>query len=169
MVAKNTRTDRDETLSSLYRHPGGRALEPGRLARLLARARAGSLDRALIAGADPAGSRQLAARAAALTSPRVRALTADGLERLLQAAQGPPSRRRVLPRRDPVLASASELRELATRLREPAPLYARGVAIAGELLTDGSGPVYLGDRQSLALKLHEARAALAGQDMAVPA
>jgi hypothetical protein len=140
-----------------------RTLEPGRVARLLARVRAGSLDDALIAGADPADSRQLAARAFELTSRRFRTSLADGLERLLQAAQGPPSPRRVLPRRSTALANACELRELAALLRGASPLYARGVAVLDRLLIDGSGPAYVGDAEALARRLRESRAAMVGE------
>jgi hypothetical protein len=63
-----------------------RTLEPGLLARLMARVLSGSLDRALIAGCDPAGSPRLAARAAALTELRSRAAIGEGLELLLETA-----------------------------------------------------------------------------------
>src|SRR5271166_1127413 len=111
MVPQKIDLDGQESFPFDYDRATARALEPGRLARLLARARSASLDDALIAGADPAGSRQLAARALRLTSPRFRTSLADALERLLQAAQGPPSRRRVCPRRRTALANAPELLE----------------------------------------------------------
>ncbi len=144
------------------RTPHERPARPGRLARVAAHARAGSLDRALIAGADPARSPQLAARAALLTAPRTRALIAGGLEGLVQAARGPRGRWSAVSAGAPLLASAAELLELAALLRGDAPLYARGVAMLDELLTDGTGPAYHGERDQLARVLREARAALAG-------
>ncbi len=136
--------------------------DPGRLARLTARVRAHSLDRELIAGADPAGSPQLAARAAQLTSARTRAQIAAGLERLVEVAQGPQRRWSAVSPHGPALANAATLRELAALLREDAPLYARGVAILDRLLSDGSGPAYRGSLEQLAGALGEARAAVDG-------
>lgn len=138
--------------------------EPGSWARLASRARAASLDGALVAGADPAGSQQLAARALTLTSRRFRTALAADLERLVSAAQAPPSRLRVRPRRDAVLANASELRELAALLRGASPLDAPGLAALELLLIDGSGPAYVGDSTALARRLADARAKMAGSD-----
>jgi hypothetical protein len=157
--------DRSITAASfvdVYDRVGSRTIEPGRWARVAARVRCHALDRALIAGADPAGSPQLATRAARLTSPPSRASLADGLERLLQAAQEPAGRWRVLPRRAAVLDNAEELRALASVLRGNRPLYARGIAMLDQLLSDGSGPAYVGDRDALACRLRDVRAALAG-------
>jgi hypothetical protein len=139
--------------------------ERGRLARLLARAHAARLDEALIGAADPARSPQLAARAAHLTGRRSRAAIADGLERLLQAAEGPRGHTGVLARAGHVLANGDLLHELAGELRGTAPLYAQGIAIVNRLLTDGTGPAYLGDRQRLARRLCEARAAMRGAEI----
>lgn len=145
-----------------YEQLVARSFGPGPLARMAARVHSQSLDRALIAGADPSGSPQLAARAAQLTSPRTRSLIAEGLERLLRAAQGPQKRWWAASRRGQLLANASRLHELASVLDGDAPLYARGIAMLNQLLTDGTGPAYLGDSQSLARRLDEARAALDG-------
>jgi hypothetical protein len=131
--------------------------------RLLARLRAPVLDRALLAGADPTESRQLAARAQALTSPRSRAATADGLERWLSAAHGATSARRLLPRRALALDNASEARAIVQLLRGGAPLYARGIALLASLLSDGTGPAYVGDSDVLARLLGEVRATMAGR------
>jgi hypothetical protein len=141
-----------------------RTLEPGRLARLMARVLSGKLDRALIAGCDPAGSPHLAARAAALTELRSRAAIGEGLELLLETAQGTRRRGMVLRRSGHVTANASALRELAAVLRGAAPLYARGIAIAHWLLTDGTGPAYVGGDDALARWLLEARAAIYGRE-----
>jgi hypothetical protein len=139
-----------------------RTLDPSPLARLVARLRACALERALIAGADPAGSPQMAARAAQLTSPRTRAQLAEGLERLLDAAQAPQRRWWALSRRGVVLANAAAIGDLSALLRAETPLYARGVAIVNQLMTDGTGPLHGGRGEELARRLHEARAAMDG-------
>ena len=162
MIPSTVGPHREEDLLLSYGRLARRALKPGRLARLIAQARGGSLDRALIAGFDPAGSRLLAARALTLNSARSRASLASGLERLLEAAQGPPSMRRVRPQRDAVITNAVELRALAAALRGSSPIYARGVAVVDELLSDGTGPAYKGDGEALAGRLAEARAAMNG-------
>jgi hypothetical protein len=162
MLSQEIGTINGESFSAGYERLVARSLGPGRLARMAARVHSHSLDRALIAGADPSGSPQLAARAAQLTSPRTRALIAEGLQRLVRAAQGPQKRWRAASRRGQLLANASRLHELASALASGAPLYARGIAMLNQLLTDGTGPAYLGDGESLARRLDEARTALAG-------
>src|SRR5438552_8076354 len=143
-----------------------RTLEPGLLARLIARLLPGSLDRALIAGRDPAASPRLAARAAKLTEPRFRVAIGEGLERLLETAQSTRRRQSVLHRGGHVVANATALRELSAVLRGTAPLSARGIAIANQLLTDGTGPAYVGGGETLSLALGAARDALDGRDSA---
>lgn len=138
-----------------------RALDPPLSARVAARVFAHRLDRALIAGADPADSPRLAARAAMLTSRSIRGELADGLDRLIATAQLPPPRRKSIPRHSSVLANSKLLRELATTLRGSGPLYAGGIAMLCTLLTDGTGPVYNGtDGRALEGELLRARAAL---------
>ncbi len=134
---------------------------PGALSRLLARSMARRLDGALIAGADPAGSTVLAARAALLTSGRMRESLAGSLHGLLRAAQGPQRRWWALGSRAAVLANASELDALAMLLSSETPLYARGLALLNQLLTDGVGPAYRGDAVALSRALSDARTALA--------
>src|SRR5918911_2150755 len=90
-----------------------RTIEPGWAARVGARLRADALDRALMAGADPAASPQLAARAGWLTSRRTRTALAAGIERALAASREPSSPARVTPRRANVSAQGGELRDLA--------------------------------------------------------
>jgi hypothetical protein len=136
-----------------------RTLTPGLCVRFGARVRAGSLDRALIAGADPASSTLLAARAVALSSPGTRDLIATGLERLIEAACGPQRRWCAVGRGDSILANAPEIRRLVAALRGDAPLKARGVAIVSDLLSDGAGPAYHGRPEDLARRLDEARMA----------
>jgi hypothetical protein len=140
-----------------------RVFRPGASARLRALLRSASLDEALIAGADPAASRPLAARAYTLTSLRFRDALASGLERWLEAADGRTSRQRVLPQRALAVASAPDVREVVATLLGSAPLYARGIASIARLFGDGSGPAYAGDGELLAERLEEARAALSGR------
>jgi hypothetical protein len=133
------------------------------MARFAARLRGRALDRALLAGADPADSMQLAARAAQLTSRPVRGHLAEGLDGLILALDEGPSRRRILPSRSAIRANAAELHALAALLRGPAPLYARGVAMVRELLIDGTGPVYNGaGGAALADRIRDARVAIGG-------
>jgi hypothetical protein len=164
MLPQTLDLDAERALPCADDRAAGRVLRPTLLARLAARMRAGELNRALSGGADPAASCQLAARAMKLTSPSFRVSLADGLERLLATAQGPQRHRRVQPRRSAVLANASELHELASLLSGSAPLYARGIAIADELVSDGTGPAYVGGADALARRLAEARWALSGTD-----
>ena len=135
--------------------------EPGVTARLAARLRRDALDRALIEGADPAATGQLAARVARLTSRSMRREVASGLDHL--ALDGPRAGGRwlVRPSRAAAAANASELHALAARLREPGPLYARGIAMLSRLLTEGTGPAYNDSRGDLlAKRLRDARVAM---------
>ena len=150
------------TFAATYDQLAERTIEPGWTSRIMARLRSRALDRELIAGADPADSTQLAARACKLTSQANRALLATGIERVLSAAMAPPSRAHLAPQRATILAQADQLRELAAQLRGRSPLYAQGLAILGQLLTDGTGPVYRGEPEALGSRLEEARCALAG-------
>jgi hypothetical protein len=139
-----------------------RSLGPAALARIAARLRSSSLDRALIAGADATASAALAARARTLTSRRTRAHIAEGLERSLQLAQGPKRRWSAVSPRSPMLANATAVRELVELLRDDAPLNASGIAILNQLLTDGSGPAYAGQPHTVARRLREASAVMVG-------
>src|SRR5689334_8700415 len=127
-----------------------RTISPRWTARVLARLGARSLDRRLIAGADPAGSTLLAARACRLTSYAHREGLADSLGRLLQNAAHPDHRVAVMPNRRAIERQADELRSYARLLRSGSPLYARGIAMLGRLLADGTGPVYVGPPEMLA-------------------
>ena len=163
IVAQKSGSERDRRMEHLSGWPVDRLLGPGPSARLLARLRAATLDRALLAGVDPAHSSQLAARARALTSPRSRTAAADGLERWLSAADGATSRRHVLPRRALAVSNAAEVREIVELLRGSAPLYARGIALLRSLFSDGTGPAYVGEGDVLPRLLKEVRAAMAGR------
>jgi hypothetical protein len=99
------------------------------------------LDSALAAGADPCDSHVLALRAGQLVDARLRRRLARSLRRAIESGwerRGtgvPVSRAAVVEARPALLALADDLVEL----RAPAP---RGVALALQLLTDGTGPLY---------------------------
>jgi hypothetical protein len=140
-----------------------RPSNPCWMVRLAARLRSRALDQALGDGADPAARPQLAARAATLTTPSMRAEIANGLERLARTGIEPRTPWRVRPFRSAVHANATELHALAALLRGSTPVHARGVALLRTLLTDGTGPAYT-DRQggALARQLRHARTAVGG-------
>ena len=131
-----------------------RLFGPGLRTRLAARVWAASLDRELADGADPAECPQLAARAAYLTCRETRARLARSVERFVTSAELPPGRVTVRPARGGVRANRATMLELAARLRDDAPVYARGVAECRLMLTDGAGPAYLdGHGEALAREL----------------
>ena len=136
------------------------SVRPDIFARIASHLRAGSLERELIAGADPSASKALAARAVTLCSRRTRTELASGLERSLAAARGPQRRWWAVSPHSPLLANAGEVRELTELLRGDEPLRAAGVAMLKRLLTDGSGPAYRGEPQLAARPLREAHAAM---------
>ena len=128
-----------------------RLLGPSVATRVAARLRWGMLDRALMDGADPAASPLIAARTKQLTSVSIRTRIAVGLERLARSTDSPRGRLRILPSRTAILGNRSELLELASMLRSPRPLYARGVAMLNVILTDATGPAYTDRRASLSV------------------
>jgi hypothetical protein len=80
-----------------------------------------------------------------LTKDRTRAKAARGLERALAAAENPKhqSLSAAIPvARTAVLAHRSELAALAEELRSPGPVYAQGVGLVLELLSDADSPLY---------------------------
>ncbi len=162
MLPQGTAYPATESFSIDYARLTGRLLLPSRRARLRARIHADSLERALIAGADPSDSQLLAARAAQLTSRRTRRRIASGLDRLVLASEGPQRRWWAVSRRAPLLANVTAIGELAELLRLDTPLYARGLAIISRLLSDGSGPLYHGGSERIAHELETARAAMGG-------
>jgi hypothetical protein len=161
-VAQKPRPQHVEPADVLRDRPSAK-LEHGVLANVAAHLRAGSLDRALAAGADPGASRQLAARARLLTSRRRRAAAACALERLVRSAQGPHRRWWALSHHNTVLANSSELHALASLLRSERPVYAHGVALLNQLLSNGTGPVYQDGGDELAPLLQRVHAAIEGR------
>jgi hypothetical protein len=158
--------------AAAYDRIADRTIEPRWPARTIARLGAPLLDRMLIEGADPAGSTLLAARACQLTSRAHREELADSLRRVLQDALRADRRTRpplthwmpvyVVPNRGAVKSQAQELQDFVSLLRSRSPLYARGIAMLGRLLSDGTGPVYVGPPRVLARRLGEVRVALNG-------
>jgi len=134
--------------------------ERGRLAlrrlwpwhRVLARCAATRLDRQLAAGASPESSASLAARAIQLTSMTFRRDLATSVRRILAAAGEPPavvpSRAAAAPpprlplSRAQISQLAGPLARLAGYLAAPGPVPVQGVAMASQLLADGTGPLY---------------------------
>jgi hypothetical protein len=122
--------------------------------QVLARGQAARLDRELAAGVSPEARASLAARAARLTSTEFRRDLAASLRRILVAAGepvrpvtaaaslGPARALRVPLRTTRISQSAPLLADLASRLVEPGPVPARGVALVVQLLADGTGPLY---------------------------
>lgn len=140
-----------------------RLFGPGRRTRLAARLWATSLDHELAEGADPAECPQLAARAAYLTCPQTRARLAATIERFVTAAELPTAAGRVHPARGGVRANRTRMLEVAARLREDAPVYARGIAECKLLLSDGAGPAYVdGHGEALGRQLTAVLARLRG-------
>jgi hypothetical protein len=111
--------------------------------RLMARLRAGALDRELARGVAPESCGALTLRARTLIGPSARATLARQLRRVVSDARGGHVwLSRVAVRRPEVLDAADDLDLLATRLAAPGPVDVRGVAQVQLLLTDGTGPLY---------------------------
>jgi len=133
-------------------------METTLVTRAMARLRSRSLDRALIDGADPAGTPLLVAHVARITTRSMRVGIADSLDLLARTDRQATRRWRVRPFRKAARANSIELHALAALLRGRTPLAARGIAMLRTLLTDGTGPLY-SDRDGawLADHLHDAR------------
>jgi len=112
---------------------------------LAARVRAPWLDRDLAAGVATWRSRAHAARALQLTGERHRRAVARALERLIEAADQPNTTfmsAAIPPRREQVSDALASILAVTARLRDGAPVDARGVARLSQLLSDGGGPCY---------------------------
>jgi hypothetical protein len=112
--------------------------------RLLASLRSSSLDRQLASGRHPEASRLLAVRAMKLVSPSTRAALADNWRDLFAQARRPPVARnpRIPLCRDRIIAAEDAARAMLDALSASRPVPARGVAMAGGLLREGTGPLY---------------------------
>jgi hypothetical protein len=119
---------------------------------VLARCAAARLDGELAAGTSPETSTCLAARAIQLTSMRSRRDLATSVRRILAAAEYAPAvtparAAAVAPPRLPLSRAqisqlAGPLARLADYLAAPGPVSVQGVAMASQLLADGTGPLY---------------------------
>jgi hypothetical protein len=139
-------------------------LAPSRLVAVWARLRARRLDENLAEGADPRRSPLLAARAAQLTRPQVRARIAAGLERMALSIDQAPPRFAIAPQRGAVMVNRSRLLEVAATLRGHTPVYAGGIAGARLIVVDGTGPAFTYRRgEGLARQLELAREQLLGR------
>jgi len=111
--------------------------------RLLARFRAGQLDRQLAGGSSPDATIALALRAGILEGMRERRQLARTVRHIIAAAAPDSSARLVVPLcRDRVRASSAELAELIDSLLTPGPVSAQGVAQARALVTEATSPLY---------------------------
>jgi hypothetical protein len=101
-------------------------------------------DERLAAGDDPASSGELSLRAAQLRSPARRIRLASFLDHVVSEAfsERPGFTTQAPVRRADVRSCADELSALARRLRERPAVNVRGVAIASQLLNDGTSPLY---------------------------
>ena len=129
-------------------------LEDRMIARMLAR----SLDRELAAGAPAHLSGAHAARSGQLTTDRTRRAVANGLDRLIEQPEAPPSRFQItaVPCREQVRQAAETIRAIAARLRSAEPLNAQGIARLRTFLSDSTGPFYTPvQADALTVALHE--------------
>jgi hypothetical protein len=132
--------------------------------RLTCHIRSGRLDQRIANGVCPDSSGALALRALYLIKPRTRHQLARSLASNLAEATGPPPLRRsarIPVARPRIREAADQMRAVLTRLDQPGPIAARGVACVEILLCDGSGPMYCPDgHNDLSRLLDEALAAM---------
>lgn len=135
------------------RDPVWSIAQPGRRwplrVRVLARLQAPWLDLALASGADPAGSPQLERRAAHLLSHLNRVRVVGALRQSRRSAGtrvdlGDP---RVPVDPEEVRMAEARLLELEELLISPGPVYCRGVAMASQIVSEGTGPLYSPQRR----------------------
>ncbi|MGH9018671.1 MAG: hypothetical protein ACRDY1_13060 [Acidimicrobiales bacterium] len=112
--------------------------------RLAARLWAPSLDRRLAAGRPPERGVLTATRAGALVTPAARQRLAENWEHLMARVRVPETGRRgqVPLCRGRILEAGPAVRRMLVALTAPGPVPALGVAMAGRLLGDGTGPLY---------------------------
>jgi hypothetical protein len=115
-----------------------------RWTRLLARILASPLDSRLARGCAPESHRLLAARAHLLVSPALRHELTQSWTNLLTRASTPSTMRdpRGPLNRTGIIACERDIAGMLELLAAPLPIGAGGVAMAGDLLSDGTGPVY---------------------------
>jgi hypothetical protein len=114
--------------------------------RPLARLLAWRLDPELAEGRPPEWSRLHAARADIFVSRAFRTELAGNWNHVLEVALGEaaaPAQVRGRLRRDGIVAAEPRIRELIALLLGPQSLPPGGIASAQQLLTDGTGPLYI--------------------------
>ena len=127
--------------------------------RVAARLRARQLDRSLAGGASPATSAPMKLRAQALTHPANRREIAASLRRIAGGETPAHGALRVSPTH--VNGAWKDLEKLARRLNDAGPVDVRGVALARQLLTDGTGPLFWArSQESVSAHAREALVAL---------
>jgi hypothetical protein len=101
------------------------------------------LDRQLASGRPPAAGRVVAARAEYLLSTARWELVQSWQRVLDQAGRAPRARNPHAPLcRDRIIGAGGDVRTMLDVLSSRLPVSARGVAMAGLLLSDGTGPLY---------------------------
>ena len=132
----------------IFQEPVWSISEPGRhwswRVRILARLQAPWLDLALASGADPSGSPQLERRAAHLLSHlnRVRVVGALRQSRRSAGTRIDPRDPRVPVNQEEVRLAERGLAELEELLIGSTPVYCRGIAMASQIVSEGTGPLY---------------------------
>jgi hypothetical protein len=152
---------RDEVIVLIDDGFGGAVPAPVRIRdRLIARLRAGRIDRSLAAGASPDASVINALRARSLTAMRYRRGLSRALHRAVMTAMVRPTLRSpaVVLDWSGIIRASADIEELSWRLVEGGPVAPRGVALTKLLLIDGAGPLH--DRRSPERLANSVRAAI---------
>lgn len=129
----------------------------GLTSRIAARVFAHYLDRQLAAECPPRPGTALSAHAARLESGRERDRVATWLQTLLARALSPerPSPGYVHPNYSAIVEERAIVRRIISLLADRTrPVNAPGVARLRILLSDGTGPLYRGERSGLIEELH---------------
>jgi hypothetical protein len=132
-----------------FQDPVWSLVQPGRRwpwrVRILARLQAPWLDLALASGADPSGSPQLERRAAHLLSHlhRTRLVGVLRASRRSAGARTDPCDLRVPVDPEEVKIAERRLVELEELLIGTTPVYCHGVALASQIVSEGTGPLYM--------------------------
>jgi hypothetical protein len=139
----------------------GRA-RPSLAVRARTRLRRKRLDEDLARGAGPAGSAELALRAAQLRSSSERSRLANALVEAVGKARGPnlgAYRMKNRRRDDAIRECADDLLALAVRLRDGRTVAVRGAAMTARLISDPASPLHRADAEDLRQAIRAARAA----------
>jgi diguanylate cyclase (GGDEF)-like protein/PAS domain S-box-containing protein len=115
-----------------------------RYQRLRVRLKASQLNDQLASGTPPESTVALTLYAQRIVEPAKRRALAQTIEHLLSLADEPPTSRLLKAPlcKDRIRQAAGELQAAIERLRGPALIHARGVAMIQALIADGCGPLY---------------------------